>query len=611
MQIDDPTLSSTIADYLLTRLVEAGVRHVFGVPGDYNLRLLDVIEADPDLEWVGSANELNAAYAADGYARMHGLAAVVTTYGVGELSAINGIAGSFAESVPVLMIAGTPTTHVQDSGMPVHHSLLDGDSGHFARAFRGVTCASALLSADNATAEIDRVLERMLADMRPGYLMLPSDLVGVPAPAATSRLAERASPIGPLERALSDGSATAVADTERRFTERASTMLAGASNVVVLADQLADRHRVHRQLDMLIRSGNLMSATIAGGKSTIDETTPGFLGLYIGALSEPSVRDAVETADVVIGAGLRLFDLSSGGFTTKLDPDRLIDLQPDHAVAGNMSFDGVSMAVALDALTDIVADRPALPAAVVVPDALDHDADVQVRDAPLTQAAFWRQIGGFLRPTDVIAADQGTPFYGLLGLRLPSDVDVISQPLWSSIGYALPAMMGAQLGAAPDRRGVLFIGDGSFQMTAQELGTIIRRGMAPVVFLLNNDGYTVERAINGWTAAYNEIPRWDWSLVPGALGAGPDTIVARAGTPAELSAALAACDQNPGTLAFIEVVLDRHDMPPLLTELATAVATRNDREPETTTPRHAPARLSPQRRPQSCTGPGPSRRRAR
>jgi hypothetical protein len=126
----------TIADYLLTRLVEAGVRHV---PGDYNLRLLDVIDAHPDLEWVGNANELNAAYAADGYARIHGLAAVLTTYGVGELSAINGTAGSYAESVPVLMIAGAPTTQVQDSGLPVHHSLLDGDSAHFHRAFDEVT----------------------------------------------------------------------------------------------------------------------------------------------------------------------------------------------------------------------------------------------------------------------------------------------------------------------------------------------------------------------------------------------------------------------------------------------------------------------------------------
>ena len=203
-------------------------------------------------------------------------------------------------------------------------------------------------------------------------------------------------------------------------------------------------------------------------------------------------------------------------------------------------------------------------------------------DEPLTQAAFWQRIGGFLRPNDIIAADQGTPFYGLLGVRLPSRVDVISQPAWASIGYALPAIMGAQLGAPAGRRAVLLIGDGAFQMTAQELGTMIRQGMAPIVFLLNNHGYTVERAINGWAASYNEIARWDWSRIPGALGAGQDALIARAGTPAELDAALAACEQDSNGLAFVEVVFDRHDVPPFLAGLVKALAS-HDGEPETTT----------------------------
>jgi TPP-dependent 2-oxoacid decarboxylase len=611
MRLDDPAASSTIADYLLARLVESGVAHVFGVPGDDNLRLLDAIEAHPDLEWVGSANELNAAYAADGYARMHGLAAVVTSSGVGQLSAIDGIAGSFAESVPVLMIAGTPTRQSRDSGLPVLDRLLDGDPGHFARAFGAVTCASALLSTDNPTAEIDRVLERMLADMRPGYLRLPADLVGASAAPAAARPADRAHALAALERVLADGSATAASETERQFAERARTMLAGASSVVVLADQLADRHRVRRQIDRLIRSGDLLSATISGAKSTIDETTPGFLGLYFGALSEPSVRDAVETADVVIGAGLRRFDPGIEGFTARLDPDRLIELQPDHAVAGRESFEGVSLATALGALSDIVADRPAWTTSLVVPGAVEHPAEERAPDAPLTQAAFWKQIGGFLRPTDVIAADPGTPYFGLLGLRLPSDVDVIAQPLWSSIGYALPAIVGAQLGAATGRRGVLFIGDGSFQMTAQELSTIVRRGMAPVIFLLNTDGHTVERSVDGWTATANEIARWDWSRVPGALGAGADTVIARACTSAELARALAACEQDTGELVFIEVVLDRHDMPPVLVESARGVATYDDRAPETAMPARGPDRRTLQRRPLSCGRAGPYRRRSR
>ncbi len=173
---------SSVVDYLLDRLAAAGVRHVFGVPGDYNLALLDAIEQHPDLQWVGSTNELNAAYAADGYARIAGLAALVTTYGVGELSAINGIAGAYAEHVPILHIVGTPTTQVRAHAVPVHHSLLDGDHHHFARAYREVVCAHADLTATDAPKQIDRVLTEVLACKQPGYLAVPADLVNAACP---------------------------------------------------------------------------------------------------------------------------------------------------------------------------------------------------------------------------------------------------------------------------------------------------------------------------------------------------------------------------------------------------------------------------------------------
>ena len=548
-------MRARIADHLLRRLVEAGVRHVFGVPGDFNLRLLDVIEAHPALEWVGNANELNAAYAADGYARMRGLAAVVTTYGVGELSALNGIAGSFAESVPVLMVAGTPTTAVQGSGLPIHHSLLDGDFRRFVRAYESVTVASSVLSASNASAEIDRVMARMLAEKRPGYLSFPADLVEVVAPPLPS-------PVPAVD----------AAGAEDAFVERARALLAGASSVVVLADHLVQRYGVRSQLDALIRAGSLPAATISGAKATIDETTPGFLGLYIGALSEPGVREAVEGADVVIGAGLRLADVSSGGFTARLDPSRLIDVQPRHVVVAGEPFQRVSMAAALRGLTAIVAGRAAPPPSFVERDGHAPSA----ADAPLTQAAFWCRAGTFLRKGDIVAADQGTPFYGTLGLRLPAGVDFVAQPLWASIGYTLPALLGAQLGAAPGRRGVLFIGDGAAQMTAQELGTLLRRRLPTVVFLLNNDGYTVERAINGPAATYNDIARWDWQHIPRAFGARASAPVLRAATTGELETALAACDAAGDELAFVEVVLDRHDTPPVLSRLAGLLAEQNN-----------------------------------
>jgi indolepyruvate decarboxylase len=194
---------------------------------------------------------------------------------------------------------------------------------------------------------------------------------------------------------------------------------------------------------------------------------------------------------------------------------------------------------------------------------------------PLTQLSFWARMARFVQSGDIIAADQGTPFYGVATLPLPSGVDVVAQPLWASIGYALPAVLGAQLASEGRRRAILLIGDGSAQMTIQELGTLIRHGLDPVIFLLNNDGYTVERAINGPTARYNDIAAWNWSLLPAAMGAAADTVVRRVVTGADLDQALSDCADNAGKLTFIEVVLDRMDLPALLARTADAVANQN------------------------------------
>jgi TPP-dependent 2-oxoacid decarboxylase len=553
----------TVAGYLLERLAALGVRHIFGVPGDYNLALLDVIEAHPTLEWIGTANELNAAYAADGYARIRGMAALVTTYGVGELSAINGIAGSFAECVPVLHVAGVPASEIQRRGLPVHHSLLDGDSGHFHRAYQEVTCADAEITADNATAEIDRVLAEMDTQKRPGYLSLPADLVSAPV--------TRPHRLQPAHRAAAP----------TQFREHVEKLLDGADRVAVLVDFLAQRHGVGSAVERLIRTRGLVWATTTTAKGTVDETTPGFQGLYLGALSEPAVRTAIEDADVIIGAGLHLADLSTGGFTAKLAPSKLIDLQPAHAVIAGDVIEGITLSAAVEELINILPPGPRAASTRAAGPTRAPTCSVEpapatdMNGAPLTQDAFWRRFEAFVRPDDILAPEQGTAFYGLLGLRLPAGVDVISQPLWASIGYTLPAILGAQLATRTRRRAVLVIGDGSLQMTVQELGTMIRHGLDPIIIVLNNSGYTVERAIKGWTAGYNDIAQWNLAELPSAFGA-RDAVVRRVSTLAELDDALKESGQLSGRMRFIEVVLDRHDLPPLLLKLADAVAGQNE-----------------------------------
>ncbi len=158
----------TVADYIADRLAELHIKDVFGVPGDFNLEFLDHITGHDALHWVGNANELNAGYAADGYARMNGIGAVVTTFGVGELSAINAIAGSFSENVPVVHIVGAPSKDAQASRRLLHHSLGDGDFSHFRRMAREVTSAVADLTQADAVEEVDRVLRAVQTHRRTG-----------------------------------------------------------------------------------------------------------------------------------------------------------------------------------------------------------------------------------------------------------------------------------------------------------------------------------------------------------------------------------------------------------------------------------------------------------
>jgi indolepyruvate decarboxylase len=546
---------STVADYLLDRLAELDVGHVFGVPGDFTLGFLDHIDAHPAIEWVGTANELGAGYAADGYARLRGLGVVCTTFGVGELSTINAIAGAYAEHVPLLGLVGAPATATQAAGRPTHHSLGDGDFGHTLRMAGEVTVAQAALTAENAVAEIDRVLATIVARGQPGYLSLPIDVGEASVPPPAGPLALEPHPSDP--------------DALRRFSSAAHALLDGAPPPVVLADILVQRAGAEDRLHALLAHGGLRYSSLLWGRQVIDESAAGFLGTYVGAASEPAVREAVEGADRLITAGVQFTDLISGFFSQHLDEARRIDLLPHRAVVAGTTFEHVELGDALDALAAIVApaDAPEVPAAPA-------PVPAPVPDGPLTQAALWDAVGAALTPGDLVVADQGTAFYGLGPHHLPHDALFFGQPLWASIGYTLPAILGAAL-AAPERRPVLLIGDGAAQLTIQELGTLLRRRIPAVIVVVNNDGYTVERAIHGRDKAYNEIAPWRWTQLPAAFGATEDTAVAvRATTTAELVAAL---DAPRDRLTLIEAVTGPLDVPPLLTAVARAAAAANAR----------------------------------
>jgi indolepyruvate decarboxylase len=401
--------STTVVGYLLTRLAEAGVASVFGVPGDYNLGLLDAITARPSLAWIGMATEQGAGYAADSYARLRGLGAMVTTFGVGELSALNALAGAYAESVPLVHIVGTPALAARKPGATFHHILPGSGFDHFARMAAEVTAAQADLRPQDAPAEIDRVLSTALCTSRPVYLTIPADVAGAPVPAPVGRLPQ----------------------------------------------------------------------------------------------------------------------------------------------AGREAYAGPAVLTAF----------------------AEHAG--RVPGGPLTQRSLWTSVQEFLRPGDLLIADQGTAFYGAAGLTMPDDAQLVGQPLWASLGWSVPAALGASL-AAPDRRVVLIAGDGAMQQTAPELGTLLGQGLVPVVIVLNNGGYTTERAVGYSGAEYDDIPAWDWTALPTAVGPARGTVTLRARTRDELAWALVAAGYHAGAgrPVLIEAVLGADDTPPMLRELSRVLAHR-------------------------------------
>jgi indolepyruvate decarboxylase len=357
------------------------------------------------------------------------------------------------------------------------------------------------------------------------------------------------------------------------FTE-AATELIGDHQLTVLADLLVHRLQAIKELEALLAADVVPHATLMWGKSLLDESSPNFLGIYAGAASADWVRAAIEQAPVLVTAGVVFTDMVSGFFSQRIDPARTIDVgQYQSTVAGHV-FAPLEMGAALDALAQTVVRRGISSPPVASPPA-EPPPPTPARDHPLTQQMLWDRLCAALTPGNVVLADQGTSFYGMADHRLPHGVTFIGQPLWGSIGYTLPAAVGAAV-AHPDRRTVLLIGDGAAQLTVQELGTFSREGLSPVVVVVNNDGYTVERAIHGEKARYNDIVGWSWTDIPNALGVA-NHLVFRAQTYGELDDALTAAAQHKDRMVFVEVVLPRLEIPRLLGQLVGSMSPPGDR----------------------------------
>lgn len=297
-----------LVEYLFLRLTQLGVRSVHGVPGDYNLTMLDFLEP-AGLHWVGNANELNAGYAADGYARIKWLSALVTSFGVGELSAINAIGGAYSERAPVVHIVGTPATKAQAAGLCLHHSLGDGNLRVFADVYKSFTVAQAnLVDAAKAPALIDEVLRQYLLQSRPVYIEIPTDMVGAEMAAPTGTI--DLTPPGHAE-SLEDEAVSALVARMERSRQPTS-----------LIDGLVARFGVRDELNELVRLTGIPTLTTPFRKSLVDETLPNFEGVFSGLAGDPDHAAWVKDRDLVLHFGPLPSDNNTYSFTAS--PERQV-----------------------------------------------------------------------------------------------------------------------------------------------------------------------------------------------------------------------------------------------------------------------------------------------
>ncbi|KAG6041827.1 hypothetical protein E4U41_001298 [Claviceps citrina] len=556
-----------VSEYLFRRLYEVGVRSVHGVPGDYNLVALDYL-SKAGLQWVGSVNELNAAYAADGYARVNKIGALITTFGVGELSAINGVAGSFSEHIPVVHIVGYPTTRSQKNGMLLHHTLGNGDFNVFANMSAQISCDVAKLNNPSEIADqIDHTLRQCFIRSRPVYITLPSDMAQAKVEGA--RLSQ---PIDLSEPCNEREQEDYVVDVILKY-------LNSAKSPILLVDACAIRHRVLSELHQLVDKTGLPVFVTPMGKSAIDETHSSFGGVYAGDGSHPlEVKDIVESSDLVVSIGALKSDFNTTGFSYRTSQLKSIDLHSDHCIVRYSNYPGISMKGVLQKLVQKVnpGQLSIQPNPIVRNEVENND-----KSPTITQAWFWPRVGNFLRKDDIVVTETGTANFGIWHTKFPAGVTALTQILWGSIGWSVGACQGAALAAkdmGSNRRTILFVGDGSFQLTAQEVSTMLRHKLNPIIFVICNEGFTIERFIHGMDAGYNDINVWDNKLLIDVFG-GTDLAQKHSiKTKDELEALFADEDFNAAKkMQFVELHMPKKDAPRALVMTAQASAKTNCR----------------------------------
>lgn len=536
----------SIGSYLIQQLYAAGVRHVFGVPGDYVLGFYDLL-SHSELKIVNMCDEQGAGFAADAYARVRGLGVVCVTYCVGGLKIVNTTAQAFAEKSPVVVISGAPGTKERQKNPLLHHKVRDFDTQ--LKVFEQVTIASTVLNdPQTASLEIDRVLSMALRYKRPAYIELPRDMVSIPITIHSTPLAmqEKSEPIA-LGEALNE----------------AAKMINKSKKPIILAGVEIHRFGLQDELVRLVEKAKIPVAALVLSKSVISEYHPLYLGIYEGAVGDEDVRKYVESSDCLILLGALMTDVDLGMFSAKIDQEKTIYVTSEKLSIRYKNYEGIRLQDFIQSLIGASLERkesrdiphPRAPKSF----SIEHGRRITVQ-------RLFQRLNAFLTADMIVIADVGDALFGSIDLVIHRGTEFLSPAYYASMGFAVPAGIGAQL-ANPSLRPLVIVGDGAFQMTGVELATAARFHLNPIIIVLNNNGYGTERAM--LDGSFNDIQQWQYNRIPELLGSGKGFIVE---TEEQLDETLVVAKEYTDSFIILDVHLDPNDSSAALQRLTERLA---------------------------------------
>jgi len=534
----------TIGEYIIQKLYAHGLRHAFGIPGDYVLAFYKQLY-ESKIKMINTCDEQAAGYAANAYARVRGLGAVCITYGVGGLKVVNTTAQAYAEESPVVVISGAPGIREQRGNPLLHHKVINFDTQ--LKVFEQLTVAQTVLdNPGTACREINRVLAAAICYRRPVYIELPRDMVSVKIIPVEETLQLPDVDKGPFKEAVSE----------------AAEMINQANQPVLVAGVELLRYGVQNAFKKLVEKTNLPVTSTILGKSAFGERDPHYIGLYEGGISKEQVRQYVEGSDCVILLGVLLTDLDLGIFTANLDQGKSIHSTSEKTSIRFHTFNAVYLNGFLQGLLKADIHRRPDPE---IPHAASPGVFQPLPNAKITIQRLFERLETFFDEGTFVIADTGDALFASADISIPKATEFMSSAYYATLGFAVPASIGIQL-ALPHLRPLVLVGDGAFQMTGMELSTAARYHLNPIVIVLNNSGYGTERPM--LDGGFNDVSSWQYARLPELFGAGKGFEVH---TEEDFEKALAAAADYREGFCILDVHLDQYDFSPVLKRMTEAL----------------------------------------